>query len=333
MQIPSHMRAVTLSGHGGPEVLVPADWETPSPRPGEVLIRVHAAGVNGPDISQREGRYAPPPGASPLPGLEVSGVVIANGEGETRFAPGEAVVALCNGGGYADYVCVPSGQVLPKPENWDFAQAATLPETFFTIQQTLVERARLDAGHTVLIHGGAGGIGGAAIQIARLYGAMPIVTISSPQKAEYAQSLGAAHAINYRQEDFVERVLAITDGRGADIVIDIVGGSYANRNLKSAARGGHVLQLATREGAKAEINLGLVLMRDLTLSGSTLRPQSAATKARLAAGLLARVWPAIAGGEIVPPRLVTFPLEEAAEAHRAFQAPGHMGKVVLLTGA
>jgi putative PIG3 family NAD(P)H quinone oxidoreductase len=332
MTIQDQMQAVKISTPGGPEVLEPTIVATPRPKPGEVLIAVAAAGVNGPDISQRQGAYPPPAGSSPLPGLEVSGVVVALSEDETRFAVGDDVVALCNGGGYAAYVAVPAGQVLPKPPTWSHIEAATLPETFFTLQQTLIERAGLAAGKTVLVHGGSGGIGASAIQLCRLYGATPIVTISSAQKAAYAQGMGAAHTIDYTSTDFVERTKALTNGRGADIVIDIIGGDYANRNLKACAYGGHIIQLAIRGGAKAEINLGLILMNALTLSGSTLRPQSAATKARFAQALHARIWPAIEAGTIVPPRLRTFPLANAADAHRAMEAPDHYGKIVLTVG-
>tara|TARA_R100000365_G_scaffold3381_2_gene11006 strand:+ start:267 stop:1379 length:1113 start_codon:yes stop_codon:yes gene_type:complete len=332
MTIPDQMRAIEISAPGGPEVLTPTIAPTPKPGPGEVLIAVCAAGVNGPDISQRQGAYPPPADSSPLPGLEVSGIIAALGEGETRFAPGDEVVALCNGGGYAAYVAVPAGQVLPKPKNWSHIEAATLPETFFTLQQTLIERAGLTTGQTVLVHGGSGGIGASAIQLCRLFGATAIATISSGQKAEYARAMGAAHTIDYTSEDFVERTRALTEGRGADIVIDIIGGDYANRNLKACAYGGHIIQLAIRGGAKAEINLGLILMNALTVSGSTLRPQSAATKARFAQALRARIWPAIEAGTIIPPHIMTFPLESAADAHRAMEAPDHYGKIVLMVG-
>lgn len=331
MQNPDQMQAIAISTPGGPDVLAPVSLETPTPKPGEVLIRVAAAGVNGPDISQRQGRYDPPPGASSLPGLEVSGTIAGLGEDETRFRTGDAVVALVNGGGYAEYVTVPAGQVLPKPEGWSWEEAATLPETFFTIQQTLVERARLEPGRSVLVHGGAGGIGATAIQMTKLFGGTAIATVSSTEKADYARKMGADHVIDYRNEDFVARTLEATGGKGADIIIDIVGGDYADRNLTAAARNGHILQLAIRGGAKAEINLGLVLMKGLTLSGSTLRPQSAITKARLAAGLHATIWPAIAKGLIKPPRIRTFPLTQAAAAHAAMESSDHCGKIVLVT--
>lgn len=327
------MQAVTLSGHGGPDVLTATTIATPRPAPGEVLIKIFASGVNGPDISQRQGNYAPPADASPLPGLEVAGTIAALGKNVDQFALGDSVVALCNGGGYAEYVAVPKGQVLPKPENWDWAQAATIPETFFTLQQTLIGRAKLARGSHVLVHGGAGGIGATAIQMCARIGAIPIATVSSDQKAEYAKAMGAAHVINYRTEDFVARTLEITGNMGADIIIDIVGGDYANRNLKAAARGGHILQLAVRQGARAEINLGLVLMKALTISGSTLRPLNALEKAELAHELYRTIWPAIADGTILPPRIRTFALADARKAHEAMEAPDHFGKIVLLTDA
>ncbi|SDG76026.1 NAD(P)H-quinone oxidoreductase [Pelagibacterium luteolum] len=329
MTIPDQMQAIEITEPGGPEVLRLARVATPVPQAGEVLIKVAAAGVNGPDLMQRRGNYAPPPGASPLPGLEVSGTIAALGEDTPRLAIGDSVVALVNGGGYAEYVAVPAGQVLPRPEGWSDIEAATLPETFFTLQQTLIERAGLKAGQTVLIHGGAGGIGATAIQLCRVFGASPIVTVSSAEKADYVRTMGAT-AINYKTEDFVARAREMTEGRGVDIVIDIIGGDYADRNLKACAYGGHVIQLAVRGGAKAEVNLGLLLMNALTISGSTLRPQSAATKARFAEGLRAKVWPAIERGAIVKPRITTFPLADAAGAHRAMEADDHYGKIVLI---
>ncbi|WP_404402354.1 NAD(P)H-quinone oxidoreductase [Pelagibacterium halotolerans] len=325
------MLAIAINGSGGPNVLTPIETEKPVPASGEVLVKVAAAGVNGPDISQREGRYAPPRDASPLPGLEVSGIVEVVGSNVAAFGPGDAVVALTNGGGYAEYVTAPAGQVLPKPESWSWIEAATIPETFFTIQQTLVERAGLAADKTVLIHGGSGGLGTTAIQMTKLFGGTAIATVSTEEKAAYARQMGADAAINYREEDFVERTLALTNGKGADIIVDIIAGSYANRNLKAAAPGGHILQLAIREGAKSEINMGLILMKALTISGSTLRPKSAADKTRYASALKQIVWPAIANRRIRPPRIRTFPLAAAADAHRAMEAPDHYGKIVLVT--
>ncbi len=329
MKIPSQMTAIEISEPGGPDVLQPVTVDTPEPHKGEVLIAVASAGINGPDVAQRRGAYAAPPGASPLPGLEVSGTIAGGDLAGTAFSPGDPVVALTNGGGYAEFVSVPAGQVLPKPEAWSWNAAATLPETYFTLQQTLVERAGLGAGHTVLVHGGSGGIGATALQMCQLYGAMGIATVSSKEKADYARKMGATHIIDYKNEDFVERTRALTNGRGVDIVVDLIGGEYANRNLKASAYGGHVLQLAIQGGAKAEINLGLILMNALTLSGSTLRPQSSETKARLAKGLHETVWPAIAEEKIIPPQISAFPLAQAAEAHAAMEASSHFGKLVL----
>jgi len=329
--LPKDMLAVILNGEGGPEVLTPARLALPPVRAGEVLIRVAAAGVNGPDISQREGRYAPPPDASPLPGLEVSGTIAALGAGVTRFAPGQSVVALCNGGGYAEYVAVPAGQVLPSPAGWSWADAAGLPETFFTIQQTLVERSRLEPGMNVLVHGGSGGLGATAIQMGKLHGCTILATASGPEKMAYAAAMGADAVIDYRKEDFVARCRELTDGRGVDRILDIIGGDYLGRNLRAAARNAVILQLAMREGARTEIDLGPILMKALTLTGSTLRPQSGADKARLAAGLAATVWPAIAAGRIRPARTRTFPLDRAADAHRSMESRDHYGKIVLVT--
>jgi putative PIG3 family NAD(P)H quinone oxidoreductase len=297
-----------------------------------VLIRIAAAGVNGPDILQRNGLYEPPPDASPLLGLEAAGTVVALGAGADPVLQGAAVVALCNGGGYAEFVAVPAGQVLALPENWSMAEGAALPETFFTIQQTLIGRAGLRPGQTVLIHGGAGGIGGAAIQMARLAGAIPFATVSTPQKAEYALSLGAEAAILYRNEDFVERVRALTGGRGADIVVDVVGGDNTARNLRAVAVSGTIVQLAALAGESGPINPALLVRKQLTWFGSVLRPQSAAAKAGIAEALRRDVWPAIAEGRIVRPRLRSFALEAAADAHRAFEARDHFGKIVLLAG-
>jgi len=325
------MLAITLNGEGGPEVLSPRRIPLPPVRDSEVLIRVAAAGVNGPDISQREGRYAPPPDASPLPGLEVSGTIAAAGSNVTRFTPGDPVVALCNGGGYAEYVAVPAGQVLPCPMEWSWAEAAGLPETFFTIQQTLVERSRLAPGMSVLIHGGSGGLGATAIQMAKLHDCTVFATASRAEKIDYALSMGADAVIDYRNEDFVARCKDLTEGRGVDRILDIIGGDYLGRNLRAAARNAVILQLAMREGAKTEIDLGLILMKALTLTGSTLRPTTSADKARFASALEEKVWPAIARGTIRPARTRSFPLAQAADAHRAMDDRDHYGKIVLVT--
>jgi NADPH2:quinone reductase len=322
MTLPSDMLAITISAPGGPDVLQPVRWPLPAPKPGEVLIRVAAAGINAPDLGQRRGTYDPPPGASPLPGLEVSGEIV-----ETS----EKVVALCNGGGYAEYVAVPAGQVLPLPKGWSFLQGAALPETFFTVQQTLVMRAGLATGMHVLIHGAAGGVGGAAIQIARALGAIPIAVVSNGEKADYARSLGAADVIDHTREDFVARAKALTGGRGVDRVLDMTGGDYLPRNIEASARGGHIVQVSAMSGAKSEISAGSLVMKWLTLSGSTLRPQTSEAKTAIAASLRAQVWPAIEARRIVPPRIRTFAIEQAADAHIEMEKRENYGKIVLVT--
>ena len=316
------MLAIHIPVPGGPEALIPFETPTPEPKPGEVLIRVAAAGINAPDLGQRRGTYDPPPGASPLPGLEVSGEIVGTGE---------QVVALCNGGGYAEYVAVPAGQVLPLPQGWGLVAGAALPETFFTVQQTLVMRAGLEAGMQVLIHGAAGGIGGAAIQICRLDGANPIAVVSSAEKAAYVRELGATDVIDHSTEDFVARTKEITGGHGADRILDMVGGDYLPRNIDAAARGGHIVQVASLDTQKSQIAAGLMVAKWLTLSGSTLRPQSSAAKAAIADSLRQNVWPALADGRIRPPRIRALPLAEAARGHRAMETRENYGKIVLVT--
>ena len=331
MSIPEQMIAIAIAAPGGPEMLQPVRQAVPAPKPGEVLIRVAAAGINAPDLGQRRGSYAPPPGASPLPGLEVAGEIAALGDGTIGFATGDKVVALTNGGGYAEYVSVPAGQVLPLPSGWSPLEGATLPETYFTIEQTLVMRAGLSAGLWVLIHGGAGGIGGTAIQMSRLHGARPIAVVSSTDKADYALSLGAEAVIRHDTEDFVARTMAITAEHGADRIIDMVAGENLERNLAASARFGHIVLLATAGGAKAEINAARLMMKQLTLSGSTLRPQTSEAKAAIAESLRARVWPALEAGRIRKPRIQRFALADAPAAHRALETRSNYGKIVLVT--
>ena len=331
MSIPEQMIAIAIAAPGGPEMLQPVRQAVPAPKPGEVLIRVAAAGINAPDLGQRRGSYAPPPGASPLPGLEVAGEIAALGDGTTSFAPGDKVVALTNGGGYAEYVSVPAGQVLPLPSGWSPLEGATLPETYFTIEQTLVMRAGLSAGMWVLIHGGAGGIGGTAIQMSRLHGARPIAVVSSTNKSDYALSLGAEAVIRHDTEDFVARTMAITSEHGADRIIDMVAGENLERNLAASARFGHIVLLATAGGAKAEINAARLMMKQLTLSGSTLRPQTSEAKAAIAESLRSNVWPALKDGRIRKPRIQRFALADAPAAHRALETRSNYGKIVLVT--
>jgi putative PIG3 family NAD(P)H quinone oxidoreductase len=331
MSIPKDMIAIEIAAPGGPDALRPRAMPVPEPGPGEALIRVAAAGVNAPDLAQRRGLYPPPPGASPLPGLEVSGEIVALGPGAERHALGDIVVALCNGGGYAEYVAAPEGQVLPLPRGWSPVAGAALPETYFTIQQTLMMKAGLEPGMTVLVHGAAGGLGGAAIAIATACGAHTIGVVSSPEKATYARSLGAMETIDRRHEDIVKRVKAITGGRGVDRVVDIVGGPTLAASLAAAAVEAHILVLATLAGAHAEINAGLIVSRRLTLHGSTLRPQPKEVKAAIAGSLRAEIWPRLESGEILEPKIETFPLPDAAAAHVSMERPSHFGKTVLVT--
>ena len=326
MSVPSEMSAIVFDAAGGADVLRLARVPTPKPKPGEVLIRVAAAGINAPDLAQRRGDYPPPPGASPLLGLEVSGEV-ATPAGPWRV--GDKVVALCNGGGYAEYVAVPAGQVLPTPAGWDLADAAALPECWFTITQTLVMRAGLAAGMSVLIYGAAGGIGGAAIQISRLLGADPIAVVSSPEKADYTLSLGARAVIRHDTEDVVARVRTLTNDRGADRIIDMVGGGITSRNIDAAARFGHIVLVATLGDRNADLPLNKIVGKQLTLSGSTLRPQTTETKAAIAQHLRQHLWPALADPALPRPRIRHVPLAQAADAHRAMEDRGHIGKVVL----
>ena len=327
----AEMTSVTISAFGGPDRLKPVSLERPEPGEGEVLIRVAAAGLNGPDLLQRRGLYVPNKDMALRPGLEVSGIVEAAGPGTSRFAPGDRVVALTNGGGYAEFVSAPEGQVLPCPAGWRLADAAALPEVFFTIEQTLVMRAGIEKGMNVLVHGASGGLGTAALQVARLFGATTIATISSEDKAKYVLGRGADHLIAYPHEDFVTRVKELTDGHGADRIIDIVGGAYLRRNMEAAAEGATIVQLAFLAGAKSEIVLPQLLGKGLTLIGSLLGPQPGPVKAKIASAVERDLWPALASGEIGPPKISYFALEEAVAAHTAMEAEDHYGKVLLVT--
>jgi len=331
MNLPDDMLAIEISAPGGPEVLKPVRLPMPRPAGGEVLVRVAAAGVNAPDLGQRRGTYNPPPNASPLPGLEVAGVIAALGEGVAGFTPGERVVALTNGGGYAEYVSVPAGQVLPAPAGWSLIDAAALPETFFTIMQTLVMRAGLEPGMSVLIHGAAGGLGSAAIQIVKLLGARPIAVVSSDEKARYCCGLGAAKVIIHTREDVLARTLELTGGRGADRILHMTGGESLVRDIDASARGGHIVLVASLTGEVSPIGAGKLVMKQLTLSGSTLRPQDAATKTAIAVRLRRDIWPALEDGRIIPPRVMTFPFVDAAAAHAQLERRETYGKLVLVT--
>jgi NADPH2:quinone reductase len=331
MIMPANMQAVAITAPGGPEVLQLQTWAMPPCRDGEVLIRVAAAGVNGPDLAQRRGHYDPPPGAWPLPGLEVAGEIFMLGDGVTGWQVGDRVMALCNGGGYAEIVAVPAGQVLPVPDNWTLTQAAALPETWFTITQTLVMRAGLEPGMTVLVHGAAGGIGGAAIQIATILGAKAVGVVSSPDKANYARSIGAVATIDYTMEDVATRALELTDGKGVDRVVDIIGGPMTEKNIAASARGGHIVQVSTLDGAIAPVSLRTIMARQLTLSGSTLRPQTPQTKAAIASRIRTDLLPALSAPGFVKPAITAFSMDDAPGAHRAMEARRHVGKIVLVT--
>ena len=332
------MLAVKISEPGGPEVLKPVERPQPVPGPGEVLVRVAAAGVNRPDILQRLGRYPPPPGAPPdIPGLEIAGVIAAlgppvDGVG-SRWNVGDAVCALVSGGGYAEYCAVPAPQCLPVPGALDFTLAAALPETYFTIWTNLFQRARLQSGETVLVHGGSSGIGTTAIQLARAAGATVYATAGSREKCAACERLGAAHAINYRTIDFVQAVSELTSGRGVDVILDIVGGDYLPRNLDCLALEGRLVQIGLLGGATSSINLSTLMRKRLTLTGSTLRIRSVAEKGAIAAELEQHVWPLVAAGQVTPIVHGTLPLTQAAEAHRLLEAGAVIGKLVLLTGA
>jgi len=327
------MRVVEIREPGGPDVLVAAERPTPVPGRGELLIKVAAAGVNRPDVLQRMGQYPPPPGASDIPGLEVAGVVDRVGAGVHGWEKGDRVCALVSGGGYAEYCTAPVPQCLPVPKGMDFIAAAAIPETFFTVWTNVFERGRLQAGESILVHGGSSGIGTTAIQLARAFGARVFATAGSARKCEACERLGAERAINYRDVDFVAAVREATDGKGVNLVLDIVGGEYVKRNIDALAVDGRLVQIGTLGGAKAEINMIPVLQRRLTITGSTLRARGVAEKGAIAAALRERVWPLLELRRVAPVIEATFPLERAAEAHRVMEGGGHIGKLVLTTGA
>ncbi len=328
MPIPATMRYVDHGNGGGPEVLKVAIREVPELGAGEVLIEVVAAGVNRPDCIQRSGRYPPPADASPHLGLEVAGRIVALGQGVTEWKIGEAVCALANGGGYAEYAAAPAGQVLPVPAGLTMLQAAALPETYFTVWANLVERGRLAAGDTVLIHGGSSGIGITAIQIAKAWGATVICTVGNAQKAAACLALGADAAIDYRQQDFVAQTLKITGSRGVNLILDMVGGTYVEKNLKLLAVDGRLVQIAFLQPSKVEIDLMPIMTKRLTVTGSTMRPRSAANKADLAAALRTHIWPMLEQGRLLPSIYKGFALEQAAEAHALMESSEHIGKIM-----
>jgi NADPH2:quinone reductase len=325
------MLAIEIKSPGGPDTLVPTERPTPRPGTGELLVRVAAAGVNRPDVMQRQGRYPPPPGASDIPGLEVAGVVEEVGRDVVGWQPGDRVCALVAGGGYAEFVAVPSPQCLPVPSSLTIEEAAAVPETFFTVWTNLFERAHLAEGESVLVHGGSGGIGTTAIQFARAFGSRVFATAGSDEKCRACERLGAEQAINYRELDFVAAVKAATTGRGVDVVLDIVGGDYVARNLEVLGVEGRLVQIGLQGGSRAEISLAPILQRRLTITGSTLRARSVAEKGAIAESLREHVWPLLDSRVIVPVIGATFPLRQAAEAHRLMESSTHVGKIVLRT--
>lgn len=328
--LPSKMKAVAIREPGGPEVLELAEIATPAPGHGEILIRVEAAGVNRPDTIQRMGLYPPPPGAPETPGLEVAGEVVATGAGVSRWKAGDRVCALVGGGGYAEYCLAHEAHALPVPKGLSMTEAAALPETFFTVWTNVFERGGLKAGETFLVHGGSSGIGTTAIQLAVIFGATVIATAGSAEKCKAIEALGAT-AINYREQDFVEVVKSLTEGRGADVILDMVGGDYIERNIKAAATDGRIVSIAFLNGSTANVNFMPIMLKRLTLTGSTLRPRSIEEKAALAAALEAKVWPLIEAGRVKPLIDKVFPLGDAAGAHALMEKSNHIGKIVLTT--
>ena len=328
--VPAEMTAIEITTPGPPEVLRPTRRPTPRPQDGEVLIRVAAAGVNRPDLMQRKGHYAPPPGVSDVPGLEVAGTIVEVGPGVAGLAMGDEVCALVAGGGYAEYCAAPSPQCLEVPAGSSLVEAAALPETFFTVWHNVFERGRLTAGQSILIHGGASGIGTTAIQLARAFGARVFTTAGTAAKCAACVALGAERAVDYHLEDFVAVVRDATEGRGVDVILDMVGADYTPRNLECLAVEGRLVQIAFLHGPKTELNLLPVLQKRLTITGSTLRPRPVADKGAIAAALLREVWPLLARGAVRPVIHATFPLAEAWRAHRALEEGAHVGKLVLV---
>ncbi len=328
--LPDSMTAMVIRAPGGPEMLIAEQRPVPMPGDGEILVKVQAAGVNRPDIMQRRGQYPPPPGApADIPGLEVAGVVAALGPGATRFAIGDAVCALLPGGGYAEFARVHESNALPAPKGLSMHEAAAVPETFFTIWPSIMERGRLSVGDTILIHGGTSGIGTSAIQLAKVAGARVITTSGSDEKCQACRDLGADVAINYKTEDFVEVVKRVTDGAGANLILDMVGGDYVNRNYEAAAVEARIVQIAVQRGAKSEVDVRRLMMKRLWHTGSTLRPQSIAFKARIATTLHEKLWPLFEARKITPIIGSTYPLARAADAHFRMDAGDHIGRIVL----
>ena len=329
-KIPAQMTVIGISKPGGPEVLLPETRPVPTPGPNEILIKVMAAGVNRPDVAQRSGAYPPPPGASDLPGLEVAGEVVALGEGASKHKLGDKVMSLVAGGGYAPYCIAQDALAMTVPASLSILEAGATPETLMTVWHNVFERGALKAGETLLIHGGSSGIGTMAIQLAKAFGAKVIVTVGSQDKASACLKLGADHAINYKTEDFVAAAKSMTAGRGPEVILDMVGGDYVERNYDAAATDGRIVQIALLGGPKATVNFAKLMVKRLHHTGSTLRPRSNADKAAMVAAIEAKVMPLFREGRIKPLMDSTFPLEKAADAHRRMESSEHIGKIVLL---
>jgi putative PIG3 family NAD(P)H quinone oxidoreductase len=327
--LPQTMTAITITAPGGPLVLKPERRALPEPKPGEILIRVHAAGVNRPDVLQRRGSYAAPPGASDLPGLEAAGEVAAIGEGVTRWRVGERVTALTPGGGYAEYCTVHESNALPIPHGFTFTEAAAIPETFFTVWNNVFQRGALKPGQSLLVHGGSSGIGTTAIQLAKAFGSFVIATAGSTEKCFACGRLGADRCVNYRDEDFVTAVKDATGGKGADVILDMVGGDYISRNYEAAAVDGRIIQIGFLQGNKATADFAKLMVKRLTHTGSTLRPRTIEFKGRVASELQRHVWPLLAARKIAPVMDMIFPLKEAWRAHERMEHGEHIGKIVL----
>jgi NADPH2:quinone reductase len=331
--LPKTMRAVEITSYGEPEVLKAAERPVPVAGKGEVLIAVKAAGINRPDCLQRRGRYPVPPGASDIPGLEVAGTIAALGEGVTGWKVGDAVCALLAGGGYAAYCNVPAEQCLPVPRGYTMVQAASLPETFFTVWSMVWGRGRLAEGETLLVHGGSSGIGVTAIQMARALGHTVYVTAGTDDKCRACEALGADKAINYKTQDYAKEAKALTNGRGVDVILDMVAGEYVKRDIEALADDGRIVILALLGGAKGEVPFDPILRRRLTITGGTLRPRPVAFKGQVARDLKARIWPLLEAGKIKPVIHATFALEDAAKAHALMESGAHIGKIVLEVSA
>lgn len=327
--IPATMTAIAISEHGGPEVLKPEERPVPKPGPGQILIEVEAAGVNRPDVAQRLGRYPPPPGASDLPGLEVAGTVAAAGEGVTRWKQGDKVCALCHGGGYAEYVVVNAGHALPVPQGFSMVEAAGIPETFFTVWVNGFMTAGLKKDEWLLVHGGSSGIGTTAIMLAKAIGAKVITTAGSDEKCDFCRELGADVAVNYRAQDFVEEVKKATDGKGVNVIMDMVAGPYVQKNFECCARDARIVQIAVMQGSKMELDIRPISFKRIVWTGSALRPRTDAEKATIAESLEKTVAPFWSAGKCKPVIDSTFPLREANKAHARMETSQHIGKIIL----